>query len=313
MPQTPIFIISSGRTGSTFIAETLNKHKKICVISELIEPLKKMEFFEKKNISGKTFYEIISKPCMKERIQAWRIKKTKELKFLPKSDKDVSLLNAYCLPSLFKNTVSLTIEIKKYFENIKKDKSYKILIKFFEFLKKKTKKKIWIERTGGSSMHIKKILELYPNAKIIHIRRNCFDTILSMQKHLMFKMFIHKLQNRKLTKQNLKKKANLIQVANLWKKWENFTLLNLKNHPKKLQFHLFYDKLDDKNYKALNDMLKFIFNKNTIDSADKEVINIFKKTYLKKNRISLNKSQKKIIWKISKNTMNQLGYNEFKI
>ena len=54
-----------------------------------------------------------------------------------------------------------------------------------------------------------------------------------------------------------------------------FYLLNLKNHPKKLQFHLFYDKLDDKNYKALNDMLKFIFNKNTIDSADKEVINIF--------------------------------------
>ena len=40
MPQTPIFIISSGRTGSTFIAETLNKHKKTCVISELIEPLK---------------------------------------------------------------------------------------------------------------------------------------------------------------------------------------------------------------------------------------------------------------------------------
>ena len=46
-------------------------------------------------------------------------------------------------------------------------------------------------------MHIKNI-RIYPNAKIIHIRRNCFDTILS-QKHLMFKMFIHKLQNRKLT------------------------------------------------------------------------------------------------------------------
>ena len=58
MPQTPIFIISSGRTGSTFIAETLNKHKKICVISELIEPLKKMEFLKKKIFQEKLFMKL---------------------------------------------------------------------------------------------------------------------------------------------------------------------------------------------------------------------------------------------------------------
>ena len=89
-------------------------------------------------------------------------------------------------------------------------------------------------------MHIKKILELYPNAKIIHIRRNCFDTILSMQKHLMFKMFIHKLQNRKLTKQNLKKNQ-FNPSGKFVEKVGKFYFIKFKNHPKKLQFHLFYD------------------------------------------------------------------------
>ena len=78
--QQPIFIVSSGRTGSTLISRILNNHKKICIISDLIEPVGDNRFFEdNKKVSSFEFFNLISRRTSLSRIYYWRKKKTKEL------------------------------------------------------------------------------------------------------------------------------------------------------------------------------------------------------------------------------------------
>ena len=75
MKQKPIFIVSSGRTGSTLIARILNKHKDICVISDLIEPIGNNNFIERNiYITNKKFFNLISRKTSLSRIYYWRRK-----------------------------------------------------------------------------------------------------------------------------------------------------------------------------------------------------------------------------------------------
>ena len=98
----PIFIVSCGRTGSTLISNILNDHREICIISDIIEPEGDNYFNKKKKITGEIFKEI-SRKTSQSRINYWKNIKLKELLFLPKNDDDVSCLNCYTLPFLFKD------------------------------------------------------------------------------------------------------------------------------------------------------------------------------------------------------------------
>ena len=116
--QNPIFIISSGRTGSTLISKILNKHKDICIISDLIEPIGNNKFLEKNiSISQKKFFDLISRKTSLSRIYFWRKRKTKELLYLPKKDSDVSCLNCYTIPFVFDDVKTIFNQIKKKFSS----------------------------------------------------------------------------------------------------------------------------------------------------------------------------------------------------
>ncbi len=143
MKQKPIFIVSSGRTGSTLIARILNKHKDICVISDLIEPIGDNNFIERNiYITNKKFFNLISRKTSLSRIYYWRRKKTKELLYLPKNDKDISCLNCYTIPFVFNDVKKTFEEIKRNFSTkSKKKRKSEHLKDFFDFFKKKSKKK----------------------------------------------------------------------------------------------------------------------------------------------------------------------------
>ena len=118
----PIFIVSCGRTGSTLISNILNDHREICIISDIIEPEGDNSFLtkKKKKITGEKFFKEISRKTSQSRINYWRKHKTKELLFLPKNDDDVSCLNCYTLPFLFKDVNNKYNLIKSYFFSQKK-------------------------------------------------------------------------------------------------------------------------------------------------------------------------------------------------
>ena len=204
----PIFILSSGRTGSTLISKILNSHKDICLISDLIEPVGDNRFIEQnKKITNEKFYNLISRKTSKSRIYYWRKKRTKELLYLPREDNDVSLLNCYTLPFIFKDHLNKRIKIKdKFLKKKKTKKNSQHLLDFFNLLKVQSKKKKIVERTGGALHHIDKILKLFPKAKIILNLRNPLETAISMRNYPFFRMYELMLKNKKLKEWNFKKK-----------------------------------------------------------------------------------------------------------
>ena len=122
MKQKPIFIVSSGRTGSTLIARILNKHKDICVISDLIEPIGNNNFIERNiYITNKKFFNLISRKTSLSRIYYWRRKKLRNF-YLPKNDEDISCLNCYTIPFVFNDVKKHLKRLKEIFPQNRKKK-----------------------------------------------------------------------------------------------------------------------------------------------------------------------------------------------
>lgn len=288
--QKPIFIASSGRTGSTLIAKILNRHRDICIISDLIEPIGNNNFFEKNTyITNKKFFNLISRKTSPSRIYYWRKRKTKELLYLPNADKDISCLNCYTIPFVFSDVEYTFDQIKKSFSNklIKKKKS-EHLIDFFNFFLKKAKKKIYVERTGGAIHHIDKIINFYPKAKIILNLRNPLETAISMRNYPFFRMYELMLRNKNLSKWNFEKKKNYSVYGKMLNGW----YVKFFKHKKKIQknnlFVYSYENLISNPEETLKNLILFILNKKKADKYTVDFINKQKKN-IKINHLKFDK------------------------
>lgn len=232
----PIFLVSSGRTGSTIISNILNNHKDICVISDIIEPIGDNSFLINKTekITGEKFFKEISRKTSEARINFWKLHKTKELLYLPKNDNEISLLNCYTIPFLFKDIKKKFLFIKKYFLSQKKNTRDKHFFNFLNLLKKMSKKKIFIERTGGALHHIDKILHFYPNSKIIFNYRNPLETAISMRNYPFFRMYELMNSNKNLSKWNFFKKKEYWVYGKMLESWYEIFFNNKKKIKKKI-------------------------------------------------------------------------------
>ncbi|MFQ5632488.1 MAG: sulfotransferase, partial [bacterium] len=190
--QTPIFVISSGRTASTFLARLINKHPQLLCVSDFFEPVGDVPYFDRDRIvDGREFFEILSSPSFKQRIKYWREQPTAELLFLHEDDNMVSLLLSYTLAFLTHGKpMKLFYELKEAVGDFGNDSMVNHLISFFEWLRHKFGKELWVERTGGSLPHLAKIIETWPNAKIVHNYRDCRETAISMMTGSFFRLYL---------------------------------------------------------------------------------------------------------------------------
>ena len=57
----------------------------------------------------------------------------------------------------------------------------------FEWLCKRLGRRVWVERSGGSLLFGRRLMGLFPQARVVHIHRDGRDTALSMSQHPAFK------------------------------------------------------------------------------------------------------------------------------
>ncbi len=194
--QTPIFIISSGRTGSTLLAKMLNRHPEILIVSDLFEPVGDEPYFHPGwRVSGGEFWKIISRPSFPQRIKSWRRKPNAELLFLPDDDNLVSLLLSYTIPFISDEPIKFFYELEKEVSTFPEDNMPGQMIRLFNHLRDKIGKPLWVERTGGSLPHAEKIMKLWPEAKIVHNIRDPRETAISMMKGSFFRLYLELEKN----------------------------------------------------------------------------------------------------------------------
>lgn len=180
-----IFVVGTGRCGSTLISNILQEHTSILSLSEFFISLSPLAF-SKKELDGKEFWAILATP---------RQKATQMLKydigiaeFLYQSREGVPPILLMTLPHISQEPEKLFLEIKDFVLQLPHDILANQYLQIFDWLCHHFNKKLWVERSGGSLRFIPSLLELFPNAKFIHITRDGRECVMSMRRHNAFRL-----------------------------------------------------------------------------------------------------------------------------
>lgn len=264
--QHPIFLLSTGRCGSTFLSEAINRHAEIVSISELFEPVFPVPYFQTNHeLTGARFFELLASPTLEERIDLWEAGGVSECLFLPEDRSMASLLLCYTLPALTDQPMVLFRELEQYFQAQGAATPKDHLLALFQYLMKAQGKQRWVERTGGSITHINTILETFPNARIIHVFRDGRNTALSMSKHPVFDLFVRSRGEHRMANGTFPVAA----FGRMWSDWELQALRAMERLPAQNVLHISYDRLLGNPKTHLAQVVQFIQESTSLSAADR--------------------------------------------
>ena len=174
----PVFIIGHWRSGTTFLHTLMIKDQKFAYVSNLIA------FMPSVFISGGRIFKHILKRLLPSKRRMDNVNlgiyEPQEEEYAMANLSSMSLYHGMAFPQNLR-------EYSRYcsFEGLPKKKLAKWKKIFHRFLQKLTyysNGKQLILKNPSNTFRIKLLLEMYPNAKFIHIYRNPFDVYLSTQK-----------------------------------------------------------------------------------------------------------------------------------
>ncbi|WP_434620577.1 sulfotransferase [Azospirillum sp. B2RO_4] len=192
-PIAPVLVLSTGRCGSTMLSDLLNRHRDILSLSEFFVPLGQ-EAFIWKNPDGARFWRLLSEqgPAMRATLRAGRVVD----EALYPYDKPGQRFTAQTMPPVMAVSLPhLTPDYEALYDQLAAEvpswprrplaDQYRA---FFEHLRGRFGRRVWIERSGGSLMLAAKLLRLFPDARVIHVFRDGRDTAMSMAQHHNFRV-----------------------------------------------------------------------------------------------------------------------------
>jgi hypothetical protein len=191
----PVLILSTGRCGSTMVSEMLNLHPRVLSLSEFFVPLGSPAFAWQ-NPDGERMWNIYSqqnKPLHSMLKDGHVVSEGLYPHGQPGSRyraENMPPLIIVTLPHLTNNPEALFDEL----EPLVRAQPRRPLAEHYRFLfgclAEKFQRDVWVERSGGSLMHARKLLHLFPEARVIHVYRDGRETAMSMSQHHNFKVLL---------------------------------------------------------------------------------------------------------------------------
>lgn len=243
--QTPIFVLSSGRAGSTLLAKMIHRHPRLLCVSDLFEPVGEVPYFDRsRTVDGAAFFRVLSSPSFEQRIAYWREQPTSELLFLHPDDDMVSLLTSYTLPFLTGgDPMALFDELRRAVEAFPPATLADHLVRCFDWLRDRYGKALWVERTGGSLPHTREILATWPDAKIVHNYRDTRETAISMMTGSFFRLYLELERNPDLDEWDWEHMPRQERMGRMLNRWIVDAVGALDEHPREQRFDLSYEEL----------------------------------------------------------------------
>jgi hypothetical protein len=189
----PRFVVSTGRCGSTLLAEVLAGHPSVLSVSELFAAVQPRAF-PVGNISGERFWSILSRPD-----NAWALAlkhRFEPEEFLYPVDGSgrfdrltgVPPLAGVCLPAITDDVDGLYAELEQVVPRFPVAEVGALYGLLLEWLTRRLGKELWVERSGGSLLYIAELANCFPGARFLHLHRDGRETALSMSRHAYFRM-----------------------------------------------------------------------------------------------------------------------------
>ncbi|HEX4259125.1 MAG TPA: sulfotransferase [Streptosporangiaceae bacterium] len=186
-----LFVVGSGRCGSTLLGDMLGKHPDLLEFSEFFAALDRAETFSHAEISGSRFAEFLDRIDVANEIITRRHKIPVEvLHQAPGSDGGVPPLMIATLPLLSSDPLALYAELLAAVSAFPVQTYREHYRDLFQWLMKRTGKQYWLERSGTSIEYLSQLIDFFPDAKYVYLHRDGAECALSMQHHVAFQVYV---------------------------------------------------------------------------------------------------------------------------
>ena len=191
----PVFVVSTGRCGSTMVSNMARLHPRILSVSEFLACLADKALVGS-HLDGEGLYERFAnlRPVGKALLRNNLIVSEylypvgqPGSRFGPR---DVPAIMGATLPHLSDDPEALWDELVPV---IRARGRYTLQAQyrfFFEWLAVRLGKDVWIERSGASILSVPTLARLFPDARFVHVYRDGRDTAISMRGHYVFRMYL---------------------------------------------------------------------------------------------------------------------------
>lgn len=186
MQKQPIFIVGTGRCGSTLLSNILNKNEDLLSLSEFFVSLHPAAF-QNQVLDGSEFWEVLSRPNPVANILLQNNLGTPEI--LYSSKKLLPPIQLITLPHLTKDVELIYKKMEEYITTRTNRKTLSdYYLELFDWMSRYFNRKMWIERSGMSLQYVHILMELFPGSKFIHLYRDGRECAMSMSRHHVFRL-----------------------------------------------------------------------------------------------------------------------------
>ncbi len=212
-------IISSGRSGTTYLSKLISEKFPITIVQEFFSYRTNREIILKKEeVTSQVFWEQIDVPMDKRIYKLLSENLISTADVIHKKNENVMLRST--LPRLFSNPTKILSKLKKDFQF-----SYEIntkenhLNKLFSTIAYLHGNSMWIEKTGGNIRYFSELQNMWPDSQIIYLTRSPKDVALSKIQHngflfgYFFRYYPEKIEELIRTLINREKNQKLYEIA----------------------------------------------------------------------------------------------------
>ena len=199
MSAAPVLILGTGRCGSTLLSRLARSHPTMLSISELFSFVSDLGMridraFPAQPIHGEAFWKILAEPQprqsmllrhglqMDEVIYPWECGRFTAEQGVPPI---LQVLLPHLRPLAPDTLFDQLQDVIPQWPAAPVANHYRAL---FEWLQQVLAKQSWVERSGGSLRIAQRLLQAFPEAKVLHLVRDGRNTALSMSQHIGFRM-----------------------------------------------------------------------------------------------------------------------------
>ena len=189
--QPPVFILSTGRCGSTMVSNILNRHPHVLSLSEFISYIG-IRSLGPRRPSGDWMWGRYSRQQARTRLM---LRGRYEELLYPLDDprarfsqNDVPPILCATLPHLTERYEELFDELEPIVRAQPRQPPADHFRQLFGWLCRRFGCTVWAERSGGSLLFASRLLHEFPEARVIHVFRDGRETAISMSRHYLFRL-----------------------------------------------------------------------------------------------------------------------------
>ena len=190
----PLFIVSTGRCGSTMLSDMVRLHPRLLSVSEFFAALAAGDVRDRQ-VSGEGAFRRLNttRPAARAFLSSGLEVDEYTYPLGPNSRytaDNVPPIMGTTLPHLTEDHEELWDELSPHLRARGHDSLLRHYRFVFEWLARHFGKQLWLERSGGSLLLVRTLARRFPDARFVHVFRDGRDTAMSMRGHHAFRAMV---------------------------------------------------------------------------------------------------------------------------